>query len=282
MHSFGFAWAADETWWDQWVLSEDLPHSNSLISGPVRVRGSHRCCSEVAHLSFVQYLHGIICWGRGCTNTQKLPSITFSPSSLAFSILPSNLHFLPFQRLPEKPFTVNRVLLAPGVCSLLKVHVYFDFPLTETTAECCHFTSRTLRVQGLSEHRLIKQKWNLNKSAIKKISWEALALQLLWLKSTAKAKRKELTFVGTASNIRCCFSYRCTGACCSKLHPLARQEHHLHTHKPPRVTAKALPFQCGQQPTSGTQENLVDWAGNYRELFLKCKWDSATFISFLL
>lgn len=34
MHQFGCAWAAEETWWGQWVLSEDLPHSQQLNFWP--------------------------------------------------------------------------------------------------------------------------------------------------------------------------------------------------------------------------------------------------------
>lgn len=194
------------------------------------------------------------------------PDLEHSPSS------PVICTFFSFRDSHKRLLQSIHSLISTQYILFFAKHVFtLTSPLQKREIrDCCHFTYQTFRVKDISEprSRLLKQKCNLNKSA--KINWEKLTLQLLWLKRASEAKRKELTFVEIASD----------GALAIAVHAAAEQQH-LPTCSSPGVRPKALPFKRGWQPTAGIGENLLDWTGSCRELFLKCKWDSATFI-FLL
>lgn len=147
---------------------------SSLISGPLNFRESHRCCSkERASLSFAKYLNGIYCAGEGaalihrnCQVSHFYPDLWRSPSSPVMCTFLSfkDSHKRHLQSIHSPISTWYIFSFTKHVIHFYKVCVYFDFPLTETTCECCHFVSQTFsRVHFWS--RLLKQKCNLNKSA---------------------------------------------------------------------------------------------------------------------
>lgn len=160
------------------------------------------------------------------------------------------------------------------------MRVYFDFPFTETTGECCHFISQTLRVQGVSETQVNKTKMKFEKkeNQKKKINRGKLALQLLWLKENSKSQKEGVNLCG--NSIKQSLLLRLS------LHRDSLQQTASLGEATASPTHSQFPrghclFNVGNNQYQVCQKNLVDWAGNYRELFLKCKWDSATFISFL-
>lgn len=78
------------------------PLAPRLHFGPItNFRESPRCRSdEMAYLSSAAYLNGVYRAAEGAGEDTKLPSVALLPWSATFPILPSNLHFLLFQRLP--------------------------------------------------------------------------------------------------------------------------------------------------------------------------------------
>lgn len=65
MHQFGFAWAAEETRWGQWVLSEDLPHSQQLNFWPCKCSRKSQVLFRSGKSQFCSILTWYYMLGKG-------------------------------------------------------------------------------------------------------------------------------------------------------------------------------------------------------------------------